>query len=137
MHAITGTVSREFLLLFFMILNYLGNLCLSIFAYGLDFAEIFACEKKPQCHWHRRVKLRGVTDTAESSSIVSLILQSQAPWCNWYRRVKLRGVIDTAESSSAVTLIPQSQAPRWHWYCRIKKCLVFLSWPLAINWIMW
>ena len=58
--------------------------------YDFDFAEIFTCAKTPRCHWHRRVKLHRIIDTAESSSLPV-------------------GVIGIAKSSSAVSLTPRSQ----------------------------
>ena len=95
------------------------------------------------CHWFRRVKLCGVTDTlesssavslirldkpccvsdsADSSSVVSVILVIQALWCHWFRRVELFSVTETAESSSVVSLIPQSQTQLCHYFCRVKLC---------------
>ena len=59
--------------------------------YDFDFAEIFTCAKTPRCHWHRRVKLHRIIDTAESNSTKSLTPHSQA-YCQWYRKVKLHEV---------------------------------------------
>ena len=46
-------------------------------------------QKTLRCASHRRVRLRGVHHTAESSSAVCFLPQSQAPWCASHRRVKI------------------------------------------------
>jgi hypothetical protein len=48
----------------------------------------------PRYHWHRGIESRGVNDTAESASTVSLRLWHLLKKCP----SKARGVIDTAES---------------------------------------
>ena len=68
----------------------------SIFAYGFDFAEVFALAKKTlQCRWHRSVRLCNVIDTAESNSALSLTPLSQTLYCHWHRWVKLCIVINS------------------------------------------
>ena len=76
--------------------------------------------KLPDFNVSPRVKLSGINDTAESSSAVSMIPQSQAKQYQWYRRIKLSSINDTAESSSTLSMIPQSQARRYQWYRRVK-----------------
>ena len=50
----------------------------SIFAYNFNFTEIFAhAIKTPQCNWHRWFWLHGVSNTAMSSSTVSLTPRNQ------------------------------------------------------------
>ena len=67
------------------------------------FAEVFShmvsnlrrylhVKKTPQCHWHRGVKHRGVIDTVEWSSAVSLTSRNEAPQCHWHRWIRLHGV---------------------------------------------
>ena len=40
-----------------------------------------------RCQWHRWVRLDGISDTAESSSSMSVTQQSQAYQCHWHCRV--------------------------------------------------
>ena len=50
----------------------------SIFSYNFNFTEIFAhAIKTPQCNWHRWFWLHGVSNTAMSSSTVSLTPRNQ------------------------------------------------------------
>ena len=64
-----------------------------------------------RCASYRRVRLRSVHPTAESSSAVCISPQSQVmnssqktPWCASHRRVKLHCVHHTAESDSTVCI---------------------------------
>ena len=50
------------------------------------------------------IALSGIIDTADSSSAVSLTLQSQTQRYHWHYWFKLSGIIDTAESNSTVSL---------------------------------
>ena len=45
-------------------------ICWRMFAYGLDFVEIFTSAKTPGCHWHCGVKLSSVIGNAKSDSTV-------------------------------------------------------------------
>ena len=65
-------------------------------------------------------KLCCVIDTAESRSVVSLILWNHDYWHHGHNRVRLCGVIDIVESRLLALLTQQSQTQWCHWYCGIK-----------------
>jgi len=71
-----------------------------------DAAELFSFKTPFHSSW---VNLRGINDTAQSISAVSMIPRSQSQRYQWYRGVNLSSINDTAESISAVSMIPRSQ----------------------------
>jgi hypothetical protein len=57
----------------------------------------FLCAKFQWCHWHRWNNFRGVIDTPETISAVSLTLLKWFQRCQWHCWNDLHGVNDTAE----------------------------------------
>jgi hypothetical protein len=74
-----------------------------------------------QCQLHRWNRFRGVNDTAETVSAVSMTPLKLFPRCHWHRwnfrpdpHSCFLGVIDTVETASAVSMTPLKLLPRCH-----------------------
>ena len=109
-----GQCSEIFILVFALtILTHLVTLviCWTIFAYGFNSAEIFACAKNSavsvtllsQTSWcHRSLGHSSSVKDTKESHVISLTPRSHTPWYHWHQGVTLRGIIDTKESHSVV-----------------------------------